>query len=319
MNIEGRSTTSGMSSLGINNKAIIVTRRTRFEELIAQYNTEEQAAFVIKSKGGEFEDYRIEHTTYVNAVNRVEAVLKNKARLQRLERNFLPNFIFGPEDIIVVIGQDGLVANTLKYLNGQPVIAINPDPARFDGVLLPFASNDIGSIFSDVVRKQYQSKKITMAKATLNDGQELIAVNDLFIGPRSHTSARYELSINGSSEVQSSSGVIVSTGLGSTGWMKSIISGAIGILGVSKQQDRTLPWNSNHLQFVVREPFPSQTTGTELVYGEVNTQSQMTISSLMAGNGVIFSDGMVDDFVEFNSGSKVTLGVAQSKGRLVSE
>lgn len=33
------------------------------------------------------------------------------------------------QDIVVVIGQDGLVANTLKYLDGQPVIAINPDPA----------------------------------------------------------------------------------------------------------------------------------------------------------------------------------------------
>ncbi|MFT7387173.1 MAG: hypothetical protein ACI8VC_000410 [Candidatus Endobugula sp.] len=32
-----------------------------------------------------------------------------------VERNLLPNFIFGPEDIVVVIGQDGLVANPLKY------------------------------------------------------------------------------------------------------------------------------------------------------------------------------------------------------------
>ena len=35
------------------------------------------------------------------------------------------------EDIVVVVGQDGLVANTLKYLQGQPVIAVNPD--RSDG------------------------------------------------------------------------------------------------------------------------------------------------------------------------------------------
>jgi hypothetical protein len=298
-----------------------VTRRTRFEELVAQYNTEAQAAFVINSKGGDFDDYRVEHSTYLTSVEMIKNTLKKSARLQMVERNFLPNFIFGPEDIVVVIGQDGLVANTLKYLNGQPVIAINPDPSRFDGVLLPFAVADIGLLFADVLRKQYQSKYITMAKATLNDGQELIAVNDIFIGPRSHTSARYEISINQQTEIQSSSGIILSTGLGSTGWMKSIIAGATGILGKNSSNGenyaRPLAWDTDHLQFAVREPFPSNTTGTDLVYGKVRNRSNMSVSSLMSGNGVIFSDGMVDDFVEFNSGAEVKLGIAENRGNLL--
>ncbi|MDR1349613.1 MAG: hypothetical protein LBJ59_02310, partial [Zoogloeaceae bacterium] len=53
-----------------------------------------------------------------------------------------------------------------------------------------------------------------------------LAVNDFFIGQRTHISARYILKHEGLKEPQSSSGVIVSTGLGSTGWMKSIIAGA---------------------------------------------------------------------------------------------
>ena len=312
---------SSSTSSSLNVKVIIVTRRTRFEELVAQYNTEAQAAFVISSKGGDFDDCRVEHSTYLTSVETIKNTLKKTARLQMVERNFLPNFIFGPEDIVVVIGQDGLVANTLKYLNGQPVIAINPDPSRFDGVLLPFAVADIGLLFADVLRKQYQSKYITMAKATLNDGQELIAVNDIFIGPRSHTSARYALTINQQTETQSSSGIIVSTGLGSTGWMKSIIAGATGILGKnstnSENNTNPLAWDTDHLQFAVREPFPSNTTGTDLVYGKVSNQSKMKVSSLMSGNGVIFSDGMVDDFVEFNSGAEVKLGIAENRGNLL--
>ncbi len=302
--------------MSIQAKAILVTRRTRFEELIAQYNTEAQAAFVIESRGGDFSDYRIEHTTYVKAVNSVEAELKCSARVQRLERDFLPNFIFGPQDIIVVIGQDGLVANTLKYLDGQPVIAINPDPKRFDGVLLPFLISDVNTIFSDALRNQYQSKQITMAKAVLNDGQELIAVNDLFIGPRYQISARYELSVNGKSEVQSSSGIIVSTGLGSSGWLKSVIAGAERVTG-HKGNNNNLEWDSDRLKYAVREPFPSQTTGTELVFGEIAMGSEMTVSSQMAGNGVIFSDGMVDDYIAFNSGVDVKLGLADNKGNLL--
>ncbi len=302
--------------MSIQAKAILVTRRTRFEELIAQYNTEAQATFVIESRGGDFSDYRFEHTTYVKAVNSVEAELKCSARVQRLEREFLPNFIFGPQDIIVVIGQDGLVANTLKYLDGQPVIAINPDPKRFDGVLLPFSVGDVSTIFSDAIRNQYQSKQITMAKAVLNDGQELIAVNDLFIGPRVQISARYELSLNGKTEVQSSSGIIISTGLGSSGWLKSIIAGAARVTG-HKGNDNSLEWDSDRLKYAVREPFPSQTTGTDLVFGEIAMNAEMKVSSQMAGNGVIFSDGMVDDYIAFNSGVDVKLGLADNKGNLL--
>jgi len=247
------------SSLSLSTKAIIVTRRTRLEELIAQYNTEAQAAFVIQSKGGDVKELQIEHKTYYRALATVETALKEKARLQKIERNFLPNLIFGPEDIIIVVGQDGLVANTLKYLTGQPVIAINPDPTRCDGVLLPFVADDIASVFSDAVNQHYQSKTITMAKAVLNDGQTLIAVNDIFIGPRSHTSARYTLSLEKHTEVQCSSGIIVSTGLGSTGWMKSILAGAAGITGNRNPPTaKPLAWDSNTLRYAVREPFPSK-------------------------------------------------------------
>jgi NAD kinase len=298
-------------------KVILVTRRTRLEELVAQYNTEAQAKFVIESRGGDFEDYRIEYQNYVKAVSQVEATLKVVARVQRMDREFLPNFIFGPQDIVVVVGQDGLVANTLKYLNGQPVIGINPDPSRFDGVLLPFQVKDVSLIFNDVVGNKYKHKQISMAKAVLNDGQVLLAVNDLFIGPRYQTSARYEIEIDGKKEVQSSSGIIISTGLGSTGWLKSIVAGAMGVSGKNKQVDTSFSWDANQLKFAVREPFPSQNTGTELVYGEICAQEEMTVSSLMPGNGVIFSDGMVDDYLEFNSGVCVKLNLAKEVGVIV--
>lgn len=300
------------------NKVILVTRRTRLEELLAQYNTEAQAEFVIQSRGGDFQDYKTEFVTYQQAIIQVEAGLKRYARVQRIEREFLPNFIFGPKDIVVVVGQDGLVANTLKYLNGQPVIAINPDPGRFDGILLPFGVTDTKAVFSSVAKGSYQSKSITMAKATMNDGQELIAVNDFFIGPRYQVSARYEISIDGRSELQSSSGVIISTGLGSTGWMKSVIAGALGVSGSRGNENNDyMPWDSSCLRFAVREPFLSNTTGAELVFGQVAKTSSLELASRMAEGGVVFSDGMVGDVIDFNSGSKVSVGLSDRKGTLV--
>jgi len=72
----------------------------------------------------------------------------------------------------------------------------------------------------------------TMAQAKLNTGETLSGVNDLFIGPRTHTSARYAIRIGDRSESHSSSGILVSTGLGSTGWLRSILAGATGVASV---------------------------------------------------------------------------------------
>jgi len=175
-----------------------------------------------------------------------------------------------------------------------------------------------------------------MAKASLNNGQTIYAVNDLFIGPKSHGSARYVIRSGDLSESQSSSGVIVSTGMGSSGWFSSLITGAKGVsaafaaaaarggagesklaLGVAPSHSPRFPWNADHLYFTVREPFPSKTTGTALVFGRIGASGSLQIDSLMPERGVIFSDGIEADFLEFNSGSKATIGLAERQGRLV--
>jgi len=305
-------------------RIVLVVRKTRLEDLVARFNTVEQARFYVEHLGADFSDYETEHRTYQQAVLVAEATLRRLGRVHRLDRGFLPNFLFAPDALIVVLGQDGLVANTLKYLSGQPVIGVNPDPARWDGVLLPFKVDDLATITSAALAGKRPICKITMARVRLSDGQELHAVNDLFIGPRSHVSARYEIQLGDHREVHSSSGVIVSTGLGSTGWFRSLLAGAAGVAGrpLSAQlrhlREEGFPWESDHLHFTVREPFPSRTTQTDLVFGRVTRDQSLTLVSQMAGHGVIFSDGVEADFLEFNNGMVAIIDVAQRHGNLVS-
>ncbi|MCC5467574.1 hypothetical protein [Pelosinus baikalensis] len=168
------------------------------------------------------------------------------------------------QDLVIAIGQDGLVANTLKYLDTQLLIGVNPDPQRWDGVLLPFLLEDLTTIVPEVFKERRPVKMVTMAKATMNDGQTMYGVNDLFIGQKSHVSARYEIEMGSRKEQQSSSGIIISTGLGSTGWLKSIMVGAAAITGtftnnvVSPIPTRKMSWDEGSLIFSVREPFPSK-------------------------------------------------------------
>lgn len=76
----------------------------------------------------------------------------------------------------------------------------------------------------NTLKEKMSHKSITFAQETTNDGQSLLAVNDLFIRPKSHTSVRYILKWQGQQELQSSSGIIISTGLRSTGWFQSILA-----------------------------------------------------------------------------------------------
>src|SRR4029453_9354278 len=130
-------------------KIVLIVRPTRLDDLVTRFNTVQQAQFYVEHLGADFSDYLIEHKHYRSAVQRAEDVLREFGRVQRLERRYVPNFVFGAEDGVVVLGQDGLVANTLKYLDGQRVVAINPDPARWNGVLLPFTINDLPRIMAE--------------------------------------------------------------------------------------------------------------------------------------------------------------------------
>jgi len=302
-------------------KIVLVTQKTRLENLIQRYNTLEQSAFYVEHHGGDFSDYRLEHETYHNSVKKVTEFLQTYAKLQIIDREFVPRYLFGPRDLVIAVGRDGLVANTLKYLDQQHLIGVNPDPKRWDGVLLPFSADDISKIVPEFYKGIRKNKSVTLAEVSLNDGQKLYGVNDLFIGQRGHASARYELKIAGKSEVQSSSGIIVSTGLGSTGWFKSILAGARGIdrfYGVNAASvDQRFEWNSNYLMFNVREPYPSTSTGADLVFGKIEQTKKLQVVSLMPENGVIFSDGVEQDFLQFNSGTIAEIGVADKTGNLV--
>ncbi len=300
--------------------AIIIKNKTRLETLIERFNTKAQAKFYIERSGGDFDDYEKEHEVFHNSLSAVQrnlsTVLKNKV----VERSFLPSFIFNDNQVVVTVGQDGLVANTAKYVKQIPIVAVNPDQERFDGVLLPFNADNFVVAIDKVISNNYHSKVTSFAEAKLNDGQRLLAFNDLFIGATSHVSARYKITHNDKIEEQSSSGIIVSTQAGSTGWLSSIFNMSFGIhkfieKGNTKKKYAKL--EDNQLMFAVREPFASKRTQVETTAGIITGQSKLIIQSFMPNNGLIFSDGIESDFLKFNSGSIATIGIADEKANLV--
>ena len=141
-----------------------------------------------------------------------------------------------------------------------------------------------------------------MARVRLEDGQTLRALNEVYIGHRSHQSARYVIDHEGKAERQSSSGVIVATGTGATGWARSIMT-ATGHMTPLAPTDR-------RLAFFVREPWPSVATGASIAWGDVAHEGGLKVSSQMNEGGVIFADGLEEDHLAFGWGRTAQVSLA---------
>ena len=291
-------------------RLVLVTQATRLEGLIRRFNTKGQAKFYIEHAGGDFSAYQAEHDAYHRSLDDLRRALDLGLTTMQVDRALVPQFLTRETDL----------ANTAKYVAGRPIVAVNPDPARIDGVLLPFLPTKVRRAVEAVVAGKAALREVTMAEARLADGQRLLAFNDLFLGAATHASARYTLQLGDRREAQSSSGVLVSTGAGSTGWLSSVFQMARGVAGLTGGEPGasfTLEWDDPRLVFVTREPFVSKHSSADIVAGHIEGGAELVLESSMPDGGVIFSDGVQQDFLQFCSGAVVTVRAAAEKARLV--
>lgn len=296
-------------------KIVLVTKQTPLQELVHRFNSVGQARFYINQSGESFDPIESFNDKYLGALELIRRSVPQTLHYQEIDRSFLPNFVFGPNDLVLTLGPDGLVVNTAKYLDQQPIVAFNPDPKVIDGVLVPFQPSEAVNAISSALVGRLNLRKLTMGQATLNNGQTLRAVNDFFIGQKTHVSARYEIRFRDRHETQSSSGIIVSTGAGSTGWYRSVVKGATAIADSLRNEppnSHSYAWPSDldQLRFSVREPFESRATSANICSGVITPSTPLEIVSYMPQNGVIFSDGVEEDFLPFNSGSSVRIEIS---------
>jgi hypothetical protein len=264
--------------------------------------------------------YAEEDQAYRAALARLRASLPPEIPIHELDRSQVPTYDFWNTLAVVVVGQDGLVANTAKYVGELPIVGVNPDPTRFDGVLLPYTVERAATAVRAVLEGTARWRAVTLAHVSLNDGQEMLAFNDFYVGAASLVSSRYLLRAGARAEQQSSSGLLVATGAGSTGWLSSVFNMAAGVArycGQAGPQRPSVRWEDRRLMWVVREPFVSRQSSAELVIGCLEQGDELVVESHMPTGGVIFSDGMEADALEFNAGSIARFSVAAQQARLV--
>ncbi len=109
-------------------------------------------------------------------------------------------------------------------------------------------------------------------------------------------------------ERQSSSGVIVATGAGATGWCASI---------ARERGGRSLPGPTDPLlAWFVREAWPSPATGADLTEGLLDAGGELRLT-VESDQLVVFGDGVESDRLVASWGQEVTVRVGENRLRLV--
>jgi hypothetical protein len=283
-------------------RAVIVHRRTELDELLARHGSRGQVEFFLRTRGRSLAEVDRRAAAQATALRTVAAAIPPDWRRGTVERGELDTFLFTPQDVVLAVGPDGLVANLAGYLDGQPVIGVDPEPGRNPGFLVPHRPADVARLLPH----RDDTEERTMVEVTADDGRSIVALNEIYLGHPSHQSARYRLSTeDGRSERQSSSGVIVSTGTGATGWCRSIWQATGSTLRLPGPTDPGLVW-------FVREAWPSPATGTEL------TEGLGAIECIAETDGLVaFGDGIERDRLTLSWGQTATVSRSARTLRLV--
>lgn len=291
-------------------RAVLVERPTEWGELLARHGTREQVSFFLGRRAIDPEHVEHRHHAFLAHRRHVLAAIPRDWRRASVGRADLERFLFEPDDIVVVLGQDGLVANVAKYLDGQPLIGLDPAPGSNAGVLVPHPPAAAADLLRDVASGRHAVQARTMTHGRLDDGQELRALNEIFVGHRSHQSARYTLHVGGRSERQISSGVIFATGTGATGWAQSINDRLAEPVALPAAAERALA-------YFAREPWTSPATGAALSQGRLERDERAQITCELPDGAIAFGDGIEADALAIDWGQTLTVGIASRALQLV--
>lgn len=246
------------------------------------------------------------HENHYETVERVEGWLEEEGvEYEEVVVPDDPEETFDGYELVVSVGGDGTVVDTSHYIEDDtPLLPLRSDPGSH-GALCQYGADEVeeglDAAFDDPVIEGWTRAAVDY------DGETAYALNDVFIADKhSMEVARYTVTDGDVEEEHMNSGLVVSTGAGSTGWYANI-PGSEG----------AFPADAEELRYIEREPIRED--GQELNMGTLERDEELVIRSKMNVEGIISVDGDREDLLfDFPRGETARIRVADRPLQVVS-
>jgi len=206
-----------------------------------------------------------------------------------LSKNDLKNI-----DIIIAIGGDGTILSASHYLKNKPLLAVNISPKTSEGALATIPIKQLNKKLKQILKNKYKTEKLERIKIIINNKPlPILALNEVFIAnEKAYLISKYKIKFKNKKEIQKSSGLLFSTGTGSTAWFKS----AHGI-PFSPQ--------SKYIKMIVREPYQGRLSKISIKQRIIKENETITIIPLT--NSVLAIDSIREYKLKPNDKVKIKI------------
>lgn len=147
-------------------------------------------------------------------------------------------------DFVISIGGDGTALSASHFIEDKPLLAVNSSPSTSVGALTTLIIDKLDEKLKEISEERFRTENLERIEVSINDKIiEHLALNDVFIASEeAYHISKYKIKFKDEEEIQRSSGLIFSTGTGSTAWFNSA-----GGIPFSPQ--------SKFVKMIIREPY----------------------------------------------------------------
>jgi NAD+ kinase len=199
-------------------------------------------------------------------------------------------------DLVISVGGDGTALSASHFIEDKPLLAVNSSPETSVGALTTLTLAGLREKLEQISKKKFKTENLERIEVAINGKPaEHLALNDVFIASeKAYHISKYKIKFKNEEELQRSSGLIFSTGTGSTAWFKSA-----GGIPFSPQ--------SKFIRMIVREPYCGKNECETIKNLEIKENEQIEVTPLV--KSVLAIDSIREYFL--NSGDKVIIKISK--------
>jgi len=284
-------------------KVVIIPKKSKYEFDKSRLGlNEEELIEFYKKQGIRVERIKESHDKQEANLNKLKEIF-HESRF--IERDDFTKEIALEADLIISFGGDNHFTYLSHFIKNRPILGINSDSQRSEGAMTSARAEELKEVYEKLESGKYEIEEWPRLSVEVN-GQivDTLAVSELFLGEGSRKEmSRNILEFKGVKEQQKGAGMIVSTGVGSTGWY---LSATRYLEGDFEAFSRT----ENLAKFVMSEPYKGRTADYSLITGEIKPGEELIVHSINDSNGVISFDSWKD--YPFKEGSIAKIGLGES-------